>query len=284
MAEGSGTHSLDGNRGGARVNSTSKAIRILECFTPAQPELSLGQLSSLLHMPKSTLLNQLRTLTDANMLMRVQNGRAYCLGYKIMQLSYNARKSSSIAQYAIPIMEDLQVATGEIIYLTSYIDGKVFYMECLYPSHRSVSYSIAGKTLPMHCTGCGKAMLSYMDEREIRRIIDKNGLEGFTPHTITSRQALMKELAVTKARGYALDNEEETLGVRCVAAAIRDERANVAGALSISASVLSINEEVAETYAKMLLRACNMLSPYARLFPALMLENESCSREQQSGL
>ena len=126
----------------SRVTSTAKALRILDCFSPARTELTLAQISRLLSMPKSTLLNQIRTLEEAGYLLRIRDGQAYRLGYKVMQLSYCAQAGSPVAQYAIPVMEDLQSATGDIIYLTSHIDGKVFYMECVYPSRRSISYSV----------------------------------------------------------------------------------------------------------------------------------------------
>ena len=141
---------------GSRVTATAKALRVLDCFTPTQTELSLAQISRILNMPKSTLLNQLRTLEEAGFLCKSQEGQTYRLGYKIMELSYCAHAAMPIIQYAVPVMEDLQVSTGEIIYLTSHIGGQSFYLECVYPSRRSVSYSVSGKTLPMHCTGCGK--------------------------------------------------------------------------------------------------------------------------------
>lgn len=97
----------------------------------------------------------------------------------------------------------------------------MFYLECVYPSRRSVSYSVSGKTLPMHCTGCGKAMLSQMPTDQVEAIIQKHGLPSFTQNTITDHDALMEQLAVCRRRGYALDNEEETMGVKCVAMAIR---------------------------------------------------------------
>lgn len=159
-----------------RVSATAKALKVLDCFTPTQPELTLAQISRLLNMPKSTLLNQLRTLEDAGFLMKVRDGLAYSLGYKIMELSYCAHIATPVIQYAIPIMEDLQVATGEIIYLTSHIGGRCFYLECIYPSRRVISYSVSGKTLPMHCTACGKAMLSQMSTAQVEAIIEKHGL------------------------------------------------------------------------------------------------------------
>lgn len=254
-----------------RVSATAKALKVLDCFTPTQPELTLAQISRLLNMPKSTLLNQLRTLEDAGFLMKVRDGLAYSLGYKIMELSYCAHIATPVIQYAIPIMEDLQVATGEIIYLTSHIGGRCFYLECIYPSHRAISYSVSGKTLPMHCTACGKAMLSQMSTAQVEAIIEKHGLPAATQNTITNRDQLMEVLASYRRQGYALDNEEESMGVKCVAMAIRTGRGDVAGALSISGSPLSIRPDVINQYAELLSHACNALSLYAYLFPAIQL-------------
>ena len=255
--------------GAGRVSSTAKALRILDCFSPRQPDLSLAQISRMLEMPKSTLLNQLRTLEEAGFLARSQSSQTYRLGYKIMNLSYCARASLPVVQYAIPVMEDLQMATGEIIYLTTHINGLVFYLESVFPSRRSISYSISGKMLPMHCTGCGKAMLSQMPTEQVEAILDRHGLPAVTHNTITDRDQMMEVLAASRRQGYALDNEEETVGVRCVAMAIRTGRGDVAGALSISGSTVSIGPEHRERYAALLGRACNALSPYAHLFPAI---------------
>ena len=258
---------------GSRVSATAKALKVLDCFTPTQTELTLAQISRLLNMPKSTLLNQIRTLEEAGLLMKTRDGQSYRLGYKIMELSYCAHMAMPVVQYAIPLMEELQAATGEIIYLTSHIGGLVFYMECVYPSRRSISYSVSGKTLPMHCTGCGKAMLSQMSTEQVEAIIQKHGLPAVTQNTITDHDQLMEVLAASRRRGYALDNEEETMGVKCVAMAIRTGRGDVAGALSISGSTLSIRQDNIEQYAQLLSRACNSLSQYAHLFPAIQLES-----------
>lgn len=254
-----------------RVSSTAKALRVLDCFTPTQTELSLAQISRVLNMPKSTLLNQIRTLEEAGFLLKVRDGQTYRLGYKIMELSYCAHIATPIIQYAIPIMEDLQAATGEIIYLTSHIGGRCFYLECVYPSRRSIAYSVSGKTLPMHCTGCGKAMLSQMPTEQVEAILQTHGLPALTQNTITDHDQFMELLAHYRRIGYALDNEEETMGVKCVAMAIRTARGDVAGALSISGSTLSIRSDCVDQYAQLLSRACNTLSQYAHLFPAIQL-------------
>jgi DNA-binding IclR family transcriptional regulator len=249
-----------------RVSATAKALNILCCFSPSKLEITLAQFSKMLDMPKSTILNQLRTLEDAGMIMKSSN-QAYCLGYKIMNLSYCAHKAISISQYAIPVMEDLEVETGQNVYLTTHVEGQVFYLECVYPSRRLVSYSISGKLLPMHCTGCGKAMLSFMDRDRVEEIIKQHGLPRSTPNTITDKDKLFQILDSYRRMGYALDNEEESMGVRCVATAIRTGQGTVAGALSISGSVLSMKDDVLERYAVLLSKACNTLVPYAHLFP-----------------
>lgn len=254
---------------GSRVSATAKALSVLDCFTPTQSELTLAQISRMLNMPKSTVLNQIRTLEEAGFLLKVRSGQAYRLGYKIMELNYCIHAAMPVVQFAVPIMEDLQVDTGEIIYLTTHMGGKVFYLECVYPSRRSISYSVSGKTLPMHCTGCGKAMLSQMPTETVEAIIQKHGLPPVTQNTITDHDYLMEALGTCRQQGFAVDNEEETMGVKCVAMAIRTGRGDVAGALSISGSTLSIRNEKIDEYAQLLSRACNILSQQAHLFPAI---------------
>jgi DNA-binding IclR family transcriptional regulator len=225
----------------------------------------------MLKMPKSTLLNMIRTLEAAGYLFRVHNSQNYRLGFKLMELSYNMRASLPVIQYAIPFMEELQIRTGEIIYLTTHINGRVLYLECMYPSKRSITYSVYGKTLPMHCTGCGKAMLAYMSEETVNAVIAKWGLPRSTPNTITNPVKLKKALAQYRELGYAVDNEEEGHNVRCIAMPIRSAEGIVAGALSISGPVMTMTDDKFPEYARLMAGACNFLSQNAHLFPALQM-------------
>lgn len=256
-----------------RVNSVKKALRILECFTTAAPEMTLTQLSRELDMPKSTLLNLIRTLEESGYLYRVRQSQNYRLGYKIMELGYSMRTEFPVVQFALPLMEELQLATGGFIYLTTHINGRVLYLECVYPQKRTVGYSITGKTLPMHCTGAGKAMLSTFTDKQIEWVTDTWGLERKTLNTITDREQLMQELALTRARGYALDLEEETPGVRCVSMAVRSNDGMAAGAISISGPVYSITDEKIPRYVKLLSDIASILSTRANLFPSMQMDS-----------
>lgn len=253
------------------VSSVIKAGQILDCFTPDNHQLNLTQISNKLNFPKSTTLNLLQTLEFGGFIIRVKDSNNYQLGYKNMELGYRTMTSLAILPYAIPLIEELQDRTNEIIYLTTHIEGKIFYLHCSYPNKPTVSYSVMGKMLPMHCTGCGKAMLSYLDIDYIDRIIKTYGLAQFTPNTITTKEALLENLEQSRNRGYAIDNQEETLGVKCVAVAIRNASGNSVGAISISGSALSMSQDKFDNYAALLSTSCTILSQQAKLFPASMI-------------
>ena len=105
----------------------------------------------------------------------------------------------------------------------------------------------------------------------MEEVIRRHGLPAYTPHTITDPEKLKAELEASRQRGFALDLEEETLGVKCVAQAIRTSDGRVAGALSISSSVLDMTPEKTSTCAALLSTACSTLKQYAHLFPAIQL-------------
>ncbi len=255
-----------------RVGSVSKALSVLNCFTQSRQGLSMAEISRMLNYPKSTLLNMLRTLESEGYIYKVKHSQTYRLSYKILELAYFMRSSMPINQYALPLMEDLQQVSGENVYLTTFIDGRVLYLEALYSGSRSAKYSISGKTLPMHCTSCGKAMLSYLPCDEVESIVDKWGLCPVTPNTITDKTRLFEELDLCRQRGFALDVEEESLGVKCVAVAIRNSAGNSIGALSISGSVISMNDELIPKYAAELAKAASILSNYPDLFLAEQID------------
>ena len=255
-----------------KTNSVGKAIAILESFSPQYPMLSLTQLSTMLKIPKTTLISTLHVLEEYGYVYKVQGTKNYHLGFKVMELSYNVQSTLSIVQYALPLMESLQIQTGEIIYLTSHINGKVFYLECVYPSHRAITYSVSGKTLPMHCTGCGKAMLAYMPTEKVKSIVSQWGLPSFTKNTIADEDALFSELQAIRERGYAIDNEEETYNVRCIAMPICDPFGHAVGAMSISGSKVSMTDNAIIKYSEPLATACNALSQHSQLFPATIMD------------
>lgn len=252
------------------VNSVGKALRVLECFSQGHGSLTLAQISKQTGIPKSTALNLLRTMENAGYLIRTA-GQSYQLGFRLLELGYAVRETLPIVQLAIPLMEKLQIQTGKTIYLTSHINGQVLYLEGLFPTIRPGNYSATGKTLPMHCTGCGKAMLAFLPEAELETLLAKQPLSRHTPNTITDPQALRAELAQIRSRGYAIDTEEETPGVKCIAVPIREADGYPVGAISISGTTMSMRDQLLNSYARDLSSVCQSLMGNAALFPAAQL-------------
>lgn len=250
-----------------KIASVSKAIRILELFDPTRRELSLAQISKLLGWPKSTLSNFLRTLEAEGYLGRNPSSQNYHLGIKLMELGYNVRANLSIVHYAIPYMEDLCEQTHGNIYLTTHVGGSVLYLEGIYSNRRTTKYSIAGKILPMHVTASGKAMLSYLPEAEVAQILRTHPLTASTKHSITDKDALLRDIQEAHDRGYAIDREEETLGISCLSMAIRDPSGYPVGALSISGPVMHISEDRYDSLVALLTEARASLSAYTDMFP-----------------
>lgn len=248
-----------------KVNSVAKCIQILQKFTVEKPEWQLTQLSKELSIPKSTLLNMLKTLQMYGYITRLNN-QNYSLGIELLALSYNVYGSLPIIQSATPLMEDIQEKTGKIVYFTIPLKGKCFYLEGVYPGKRNITYSVTGRKLLMHCTGCGKAMLSGMKDEDIDKIISAYGLPKYTSTTITEPNNLKKEIQKIRERGYAIDLGEETPGVKCVAVPIKN-RDRLLGAFSISGSTMTMHDDILPGYAEMLTEASYLLSTKGDLFP-----------------
>lgn len=249
-----------------KINTLVKAGSILKFFTGKNPNWSFNQLLQETKMPKSTLSNMLKTLEHVRLLEKDEHTQLYHLGLEILEMSFSARRAFPIIEEAMPLLDDLQQRTGEIIYFTVPKNGKVLYLEASYPANKSVTYSVTGKTLEMHCTGVGKAMLSKMSNEDIKEVIRYYGLPKYTSTTITDMDLLFEEIEKTRERGYAIDNGEEAYGVRCVAVPIVAGY-KVIGALSISGSSLSMKEEKFDEYASMLMELANILAQKVDKFP-----------------
>lgn len=247
------------------LGSAAKCIHTLQTFTVNKPEWTLTQLSKELSISKSTMVNILKTLEAFGYIQKLPN-QHYRLGIELLELSYHIRASLPILHSAIPMMEEIQRQTGQIVYLTIPKKGKAFYLQSVNPGNRNISYSITGRCTPMHCSSCGKAMLSAMPEDRVDEIIDTHGLARFTTATITDRDALRNELRTIRERGYAIDNCEEFPNVKGVAVPICSSN-RLLGSLSLTGSVFSMPDENLMQYATYLANGANLLASNEELFP-----------------
>lgn len=233
-----------------RVKSVEKSIIILNALS--NQELGISELSKLLGMSKSSVYNTLYTLKNWNLVEKNAVTDKYTLGLRLLELGFAVKSGLRLREIAIPYMQKLIDQTKETANLTIYDSGQIVYIEAAYPEKIVVVSSVIGKRAYMHCTGVGKAIMAYLDEKEIESIIKNHGMPQFTPNTITDIDQLNEELARIRQNGYALDNMEHEYGVKCVAAPIFNDLGKAFASMSLSGPSLRFGRDKIRVYAKMI--------------------------------
>jgi IclR family acetate operon transcriptional repressor len=219
---------------GEGTGSLEKALDVLDAVGSAPAGLSQTELADQLALPRTTLYRLLATLVARGLLRRDPLRRVYCLGFRCFEMARQAWAMPDLVAAASVELRGLRDLTGETAYLAT-LDGlEVVSLERIDGAHSQRSAAALGQRKPLHCTSQGKAMLSAMPQTESEALIREITLKSFTPLTITDRRRLLAELRITAARGYALDDEEIVLGVRCVGAPVVDVKGQVRGAISVA--------------------------------------------------
>ncbi|WLH10095.1 IclR family transcriptional regulator [Pseudomonas hefeiensis] len=204
-----------------RIKGTAvldKTFDILEAIGLSTDGLDNQQLAAQLNLPRATLYRLLALLIERGMVRRDANNKCYRLGFRYLELVRGAWMEPDLIAAASFELRALRDLTGETTYLAIRDGDQVLSLERCDGAHSRRSAASMGQRKAMYCTGQGKAILSALADEERRELVKHMTLTALTPLTITDRNRLMTELDVTRVRGYAIDDEEIVLGVRCVAA------------------------------------------------------------------
>jgi DNA-binding IclR family transcriptional regulator len=225
----------DDGQAGSTIKSLVKSLRLLKLFTPQRNAWTAEDMAAALGFHKSSVQRILATLENEGFLSRVAPRRTeYRLGPDILFLGNVAEMSLDLRSVARPIMLDLVQRARETCYLCVADQDQCLYIDKVECSQPIRIINQVGQRNPMHCTGVGKALMSGMTDDTIDRLIETRGLKAHTRNSITDRFRLREELEGIRRNGIALDNEELDLGVKCVAAPIRDSSGRVVAAISLS--------------------------------------------------
>jgi DNA-binding IclR family transcriptional regulator len=216
--------------------TVGKALDVLDAVALAGRPVRFTELLAGSAYPKATLYRLLQTLTHQGMLAYDPDRQSYSLGMRLVRLAHAAWAQSSIAPLARPYIDTLSADLGETIHLAQLDVGQVLYVDKRNATRPVEMFSQAGKVGPAHCTGVGKAMLAYLTDTALDRALDSQSFHRFTGNTLTTRTALLAELAVIRTRGFALDAEEHEPGIICVAVPILTRAERMIGALSITST------------------------------------------------
>jgi len=241
------------------VNSLVRAIRILETFSHNE-KMGVTEISKKLGLPKSTTHVIVNTLVHEGILEKDINTNNYQLGLKLFELGNRARSNLEIRKVATPYLKDLNEFFDETVHLTILDNYEVLYVECFESTKRLRTYSVIGVRAPLHCTAVGKAIMAFLPEEEILKVIKEKRLQRFTQNTITEKDLLMKELQKIRKLGYAVDNMEHEEGVKCVGAPIRNHLGNVFASISVSGPSQRFGTEKIADIAKKVMSVANEIS------------------------
>lgn len=226
------------------IRSIQRAAEVLRCFTVGRPKKTLTEIVEETNLHKSTVFRILETLEELNW-VAIDNRTGYFrLGFDLFGLGSAAVKGLDIYEISHSSMEKLVKLTGQSTHLVIHDNGEALYLNKLEHSESLISQpSNIGMRQPLHCTAVGKIFLANMLEEDVREVIKNKELKKFTPKTITSEDKLFEELKKIKSNGYALDNEEIQIGLRCVASPIKDYSGKVVAAISASGLTSQFSNE-----------------------------------------
>jgi IclR family transcriptional regulator, acetate operon repressor len=224
---------------GGGVQSLERAFAILETMADAGGVISLSQLASDAELPLPTIHRLVRTLVDLGY-VRQEASRQYSLGPRLIRLGETT--SRMVGRWARPHMERLAHELGESVNLAMLDGDQVVYVGQVMASRNSMRmFTEVGRRVLPHSTGVGKAIMAELDPADVRALLARTGMPARTEHTITDPDEFVAELARTRQRGYALDEGEQEVGVRCVAVAVPDSPQPLA--LSVSGPLPRMTED-----------------------------------------
>lgn len=223
------------------ITSVLNAGRLLSEFSADARELSVRELAGRLGLPKSTVHRLLVSLAACHLVEQDPETGRYRLGLRVYELGTLVSVHIDLHEAAVPFLTELRNKTGETVQL-SVLDGReVLYLERLESTHTLRLFIQAGYRVSANCSATGKVLLAHLPEGELERLLEGWELPARTSASVTDPDALRKELATVRRRGWAENVNESEEGVASVAAPIRDANGAVIAAVSLVAPTIRLN-------------------------------------------
>lgn len=224
-----------------QITAVDKALEVLEAFQ-GKEEMTLEEICRATDLPKSTTFRILSTLEAREYVVRGSEERRYRLGMKLFVLGQTLLEQSSVRRLARPHMSRLSERYGETVNLGVLSGPDVLYVDTI-DSHRPFRVTEApGSRSPVYVTALGKAIAAHLPAAEQERIVSQQSFKPLTHSTITDPAQFMAELSQVALQGFAVDNEEGEVGVRCVAAPIRGSTGYAVASISLSAPAVRLSD------------------------------------------
>jgi DNA-binding IclR family transcriptional regulator len=240
--------------------AVERTLLILEAVAQREGGMSNAEFSRKLKIPKSSASYILRTLEQHGYLRRGGDDGKYRLGMKVLNLSRAALGGVDVREVALPVMRHLVDRIHITTHLAILDHGEAVYVEKVEaPSFIKMNTWI-GRRMEVHSTAVGKALLAYLDSKERDAILRQRGLKKLTTHTITTIPRLLQELERVRQLGYAVDDEENSLGARCVGAPIFNGEGEVEAAIASTGTINDVPRDAVAHISDMVKEAARRIS------------------------
>jgi IclR family acetate operon transcriptional repressor len=225
-----------------QVQSLIRALAILDTLAETTEGMTLTDIAQVVGLAPSTAHRLLTTLESRRFVRYVNGDGLWQVGVQSFVVGQAFRRSRDVVTLSRPHMRQLMEATGETANLYIEEGGEAVCMAQIESPQVMRAIARPGGRVKLHCSGAGKAILAHLPSPEVARILQAHGLPRATDKTLDTPNRLRADLDRVRERGFALDDEEHALGLRCVAAAILDEEGRPLGALSVSGPSARIDE------------------------------------------
>ncbi len=245
-----------------------KTMKILECLS-RERSFGITEIARLVsadfgspRMNKSTVYRFLTSLEKLGFVRQDGETGKYSLTLRLFEIGMAALDRLELWREAEPVLKEIGGITGETVHLGTLDESRLVYIGKIesVKTLRVSMMSRVGKTAPTYCTGLGKTLLAYLPPERVDDILRKEKMVRLTARTITRKTDLERELASIREKGYALDDEEHEIGVRCVAAPVRDNKGTVCAAVSVSVPVIRLTDKEIPRYRRIVTQAADEIS------------------------
>ena len=236
------------------------AVRILGLFSAATPEWTVKDIARHFDMPYSTAYRYVSTLQEVGYLVKRGTQGAYRIGLPLISLGGVALTQLDVRIHGLPHLTHLSSATRLNANLAVLYQGDILHVAYANQMPVPIMNTALGRRSVAHCTSLGKTLLADLPFDEVRSLIEQHGWRSCTPASIRTFPRLEQELADIRARGYATECGERTVGRNCLAAPIRDQDGRVVAAMSVSARENQLPQESFSAVAAIVVEHVNLVS------------------------
>ncbi|MEK4566756.1 IclR family transcriptional regulator [Alkalihalobacillus sp. FSL R5-0424] len=224
------------------VQSVTRALSILNVLAEHPNGIKITTLATELGLSKATVHRLLATLISSNYVRQDPETERYKIGYQIVTLATHFLNHFDLIEVSKPHLTKLSAEINETVHLCIEDQGQALYIDKIESTQPIAMYSRIGTRAPMYCTAVGKVLLSGMNSLECDQVINKTPLKKITSQTIDSIATLKEEIELVKKQKFAIDEQEITEGVRCLAFPLVDNKGKIVASFSVSGPINRLTE------------------------------------------